>query len=284
MPSACLTGRIFSWFQLAFPVSAGKNLRFIDTMPMQTNTSDAPAEIIFKLWPWLEANKQRLIIAAVVAVIIAGILFFISSQQEQKAIDAGLAVTSLMLNPAQTGNPAQLADSLGKLATQYAGTPAGLRAQLQAAGTLFMAGNYAEAQSQFEKFLGANMSGPLAATAELGLGASLEAQNKADAAAAAYQRVISQFPGSACVADAEFALGRIAESQNKLADAESHFEKVAIAAGMGGTLVQEARMRAAELQVKIAAAAPKTVAKPAVSKPALEQAAPAAPLVPAAKP
>jgi len=48
--------------------------------------------------------------------------------------------------------------------------------------------------------------------------------------------------------------------------------------------VQEARMRAAELQVKIAAAAPKTVAKPAVSKPALEQAAPAAPLVPAAKP
>ena len=31
-------------------------------------TQDAPAEIIFKLWPWLEANQKRLIAVAVAIV------------------------------------------------------------------------------------------------------------------------------------------------------------------------------------------------------------------------
>jgi len=102
----------------------------------------------------------------------------------------------------------------------------------------------------------ADPSGPFAATAQLGVAASLEAQNKPDLAAPAYQRVLSVFPGSPFVAQAEFGLGRIAEQQNKLSDAVSYYQKVTTET-MGGTLGQEAALRASELKVKLAAAAPK---------------------------
>lgn len=241
-------------------------------------TQDAPAELIFKIWPWLEANKKLLIGAGIGAVALSGILFFLSSQREQKAIEAGQAVTALLFSPAGNNNPTQLASSLERLADQYGGTAAGQRAQLQAAAALFEAGSYAEAETQFQKYLVANAGGPLAVIAKLGVAASLEAQNQPDQAAAAYQQVVSTFPASPYVLDAQFALGCIAEQQNKLAEARTHFDNVAHST-LGGSLAQEAGVRANELQAKIAAAAPKptTSAKPAAAvSPVLQQLSPPA--------
>ena len=115
----------------------------------------------------------------------------------------------------------------------------------------------------------------------MGIAASQEAQNQTDSAAAAYQRVISAFPGSGSVAPAEFALGRIAERQNKLTEAMSHYENVA-RASLGGTLREEAMMHASDLKAKIDAAAPKPAAKPQAEL--APKAAVPSPTQPAAKP
>ena len=50
---------------------------------------------------------------------------------------------------------------------------------------------YADAQTQFQKFLDAHPDSFFAAQAALGVAASLDAQGKTDLAAGAYQRVIS---------------------------------------------------------------------------------------------
>jgi TolA-binding protein len=141
-----------------------------------------------------------------------------------------------------------------QLASKYAGTAAGRRALLQAAAALFQSGDYAQAQTQFEKYLSIDPTGPLAATAEVGMATCLESQNKADLAAAAYQRVISLFPGSVADAQAELALGRITEQQGKYSEAENHFEAAARGAA-GSTIAQEAMLHAADLKVKVSAAA-----------------------------
>jgi TolA-binding protein len=224
-------------------------------------TQDVPGEFIFKLWPWIEANKNRLIGAAVALVVFSGILFFISSHREQREVDAGQALTALLVNPTTGGNGSQMAIAFEQVADKYTGTPAGQRARLQAAAALFDNGSYQDAQTQFQKYLTDSPTGPFAATAALGLAASLEAQNKLDEAAADYQRVISLYPGSACVAQAEFGLGRITEGQNKLSEALSHFQNAA-RVNQAGALTQEAEMRAAELEAKLAAAAPKPSVKP----------------------
>lgn len=230
-------------------------------------TQDAPAEIIFRLWPWLEANKNRLIGVGVGIILASGVWYFISSQRAEKEVDAGIALSSVIVTPQAGATGAQLAAQLEQVGAKYAGTAAAERAQLQAAAALFSGGSYPEAQAQFQKFLNENSASSLAVFAQLGLAASLEAQNKPDqlaAAAAAYQRVVSAYSTMpACVQMADLALGRIAEQQNKFADAAKHYDAAARAVP-GGSLYQEAMIRASELQPKLAAA-PKAAAKPAVS-------------------
>jgi predicted negative regulator of RcsB-dependent stress response len=244
-------------------------------------TQDAPAEIIFKLWPWLEANKNRLIAAGAAALVLWGIYYFITSQHEQREVDAGQALTMLLVNPDANASSGQIADAFAKLAAQYPGTAAGQRAQLQAGAAMFNAGKYPDAQAQFQKYLEAGSGGTLAATAQLGVAASLEAQNKLDLAISAYQKVMSVYSGSSSVLPAEFALGRIAEQQNKLTEAVSHYETVA-RASQGGSLAQEAMMRASEIKTKLAAAAPKPAAAAATTAQPAAVAAPK-PTAPASK-
>ena len=100
-----------------------------------------------------------------------------------------------------------MADAFAKVAAQYPGTAAGARAQLQAAAAQFSAGHYPEAQAQFQKFLDADVTGPLAATAQLGIATSLDAQGKPEAVAA-YQKVLTVFPNSSCAQAAKSALMR----------------------------------------------------------------------------
>jgi len=172
-------------------------------------TQDAPAEFLIKLWPWLEAKKNLLIGIAIALLVIWGIYFFVTTQQEQKELAAGQALTQLLTTPpASAAGAGQMADALARLAAQYPGTAAGQRAQLQAAAALFTTGRYAEAQAQFQKFIDANASGPLAATAQLGIATSLEAQGKPEALAA-YQRVVSVFPASPAEPAAKAALARL---------------------------------------------------------------------------
>lgn len=197
------------------------------------DTQDTSTEILIKLWPWLEANKTRLIGGGAAIVLVAIIYSFVSWQHEQTEISAGEELTQLIITPPTTLDASQRADAFEQLATKYSGTEAGRRAQLQAAATLFDAGNYAAAQAQFQKFLDA-ASDPLAASAALGVAASLEAQGKPDLATTAYLRVTSSYSGSPAGLQAEFSLGRLAEQQGKLSEAESYYDNAAQFGQAGG--------------------------------------------------
>jgi len=223
-------------------------------------TQDASADFIFKLWPWIEANKNRLIGGLVVILAGAGIGYYISAERAQKEIDAGQALTALLDNPSGSRTASQMATALESFAATYAGTAAAGRAQVQAAATLFDAGNYADAQAQFKKYLDAEPAGPLADSAELGVAASLEAQNQTSLAEAAYRKVISAFPNSASAAPADFALGEMAEQQNRLNEAMSDYENAA-RASLGGSLRDEAMIRGMDVKARMEAASPKPAAK-----------------------
>lgn len=232
---------------LSAPV--GKNFPFI----MQTQ--DAPAEIMFKLWPWFEANRKRLIIAAVAAVVAFFIWFFITSQRQQNELAAGEAYTKLQLNPTPNPTVQQVADGYLQLANRYSGTLAAQRAQLQAATLYYGAGRYADAQALFQKFLASANGSPLAPGARLGVAASLEAQGKLEAAATEYHSVTTIFPDAAEVIPAKFAQGRVMELQGKLTEASAYYQEVA-RSPLAGSMASEAAQRIAMIQVKLAAAKP----------------------------
>lgn len=212
---------------------------------------------MFKFWPWLEANRNRLIIAGVAAVLLFVVWLFVTSQQKQNAIAAGQAYTQFQLNQPQNPAMKQVADGYLQIATKYSGTTAAQRAQLQAGAVLFNGGSYADAQKVFENFVATEGSSALTVFARLGIGASLEAQQKLEEALAAYRAAASLSPSSPEAVSAKFSQGRILESQGKLTEALSLYQEVA-RSPFGGSLASEAGQRAAMIQGKLA------VAKPAV--------------------
>ena len=92
------------------------------------------------------------------------------------------------------------------------------------------------------------------------MGASLEAQGKTDLAVAAYQKVVSGYPGTPSALPAYFGLGRIAEAQGKLTEALNNYEDAARSGAAGGTLAQMALQNAQEVKAKIDAAPHATMA------------------------
>ncbi len=228
-------------------------------------TQDASAEILFKLWPWLEQNAKALIIAVIAVVVLVGGYFFIQAQHEQNEVNAGEALTAIIINPPAGGLDASAA-ALTQMAAKYSGTQAALRAQLQEAAIYYSTGNYTNAQVEFQKFLGANSGGQSAAIAQLGLASSLEAQGKLDAAIPAYQQVVSGYPSSPCSIPANYALGRIFESQGKLSEALAYYGALAQAGQEAGSYGQLASLAANEIKAKLAAQKP---AAPAVKVPSM---------------
>jgi len=217
-------------------------------------TQDAPAEIIFKLWPWLEANKQRLIVVAVAVAAAVGIYYFIAEQHAQKEVEAGQALTQLLVNPPANAGAVPMANAFVQLAAKYAGTAAADRASLQAATTLYAAGSYDQAQAQYEKLAAGRSTGALAAIANLGLAASLEAQGKLDNAAQIYRKVMTDFAESSVAIPAKFSLARVLAAQGKLNDALNYYSDVA-RSPQAGSLGSEAAMHASEIKVKVGAPA-----------------------------
>jgi predicted negative regulator of RcsB-dependent stress response len=208
---------------------------------------DSTTLFLFKLWPWVEANKNRLIAGAAIAVIAIFIIWFVACQRESKEIAAGQALTQVALS---SGGP-----SVGaylKVAEQHSGTVAGQRALLQGAAALFDAGKFTDAQAQFQKFLDAHPDSEFSGQAALGVAASLDAQGKTDLAVGAYQRAISSASDATVVSAAKFGLARIEETQGRLNDALLLYQDVA-RANPGGSLGSEATMHLMELRSKLPA-------------------------------
>ena len=175
---------------------------------------------MFKIWPWLEANRKGLIVAVVaVGVFIGGVSFW-SSHQEQRERQAGEALTRTLSNPPVSP------ETLMGFASSETGTQAGDRAQLQAGLGYFENKDYANAQRVLETFAQAHANTALANQAIFGVGACLEAQGKLDLAAEAYGRVAASPVNDGSAVMANFALGRVAQQQGKLKEASDDFQKV----------------------------------------------------------
>jgi predicted negative regulator of RcsB-dependent stress response len=238
-------------FWLALLIITGK------TRGSFMQASDATTIYLFKLWPWIETNKNKLIVGAGIIAVAICVVYFLSSQREQKEIDAGKALTQTMVS-----SGAIQPDVYLKIADEYPGTLAAQRALLQGATAFFAAGRFADAQAQFQKFLDTYPDNAFAAQATLGVAASLEAQGKLDLAAAAYQRTVNT-ADTMTIGVAKFAIARIDEQQGKSTEALNFYTDVA-RANPEGTLGSEAALRVMELKSKLPIApAPASQTSPA---------------------
>jgi TolA-binding protein len=216
---------------------------------------DAPAAYFFKLWPKIEANWIRIALGGGVIVAAAMLISYYSWQRDQKEITAGKALTQLLTSPVRRDAGSQPADLFLKIASDYEGTSAAQRAWVQGAAILFAAGRYADAQTQFQKFLDAHPDGFFAAQAALGVATCLDAQGKTDLAAGAYQRVISISADANAANSAKFAVAQIDERQGKLTDAVNLYEDI-VRYNPESSLGSEAGLRAMEVKMKLQSASP----------------------------
>jgi predicted negative regulator of RcsB-dependent stress response len=228
-------------------------------------SQDVITAYLVKLWPWVEANTKRIAIGAGIVVIIIFITSFYFWQQNQKEIAAGQALTELVTSTSPDSDASQLADAYLKIAANFPGTHAGGRAAVQGAVTLFKAGKYAEAQAQFQKYLGTHPGDVFCAQAALGVAASLDSQGKTDSAVAAYQRVINGYSDLNAANTAKFALAQIDERQGKLNDAGNLYEDIA-RSNPTAPLASEAALRAMELKAKSPTSAPASLPLPSSLK------------------
>jgi predicted negative regulator of RcsB-dependent stress response len=227
---------------------------------MQSQETTA-TDYFFKLWPWIEANVRRLAYGTVLVLIVVFLFSFYSYRQNEKEIDAGQALTqAVMFSDGDQRSVACL-----KIASDYSGTLAGQRALLEGATALFTAGEYADAQMQFQKFLDAYPDSFFSPQAALGVAASLDALGKTDLAVNAYQKAASQTAEGNVIASAKFSLARIDEAQGKFADAARLYAEIARAYSRT-SLGSEAGLRAMELNTKQLPDAPAAPA-PAASAP-----------------
>ena len=218
-------------------------------------SQDAAATFLFKLWPQLEANKNKIITGAVIVCAVVGIICFSSWHREQNQIAAGEALTQNMISVAPNADVKQITASYLAVADDYPNTPAGQRALLQGAAELFAQSRYTDAQTYFQKFLDEHPDSELTGQAALGVAKCLEAEGKLNDAAGAYQHVISDFADGLSVNNAKFSLAQIDMQNGHLQDAFQLFQQV-YQADPYGTQGMEAAQYAMQIRSKIPTPSP----------------------------
>jgi len=220
-------------------------------------TQDAAASLLFKLWPQIEANKNKIIGVAAVIVVVALLIIFYSVQHERTQVASGEAITQALVGLSPNTTPDQAADAYLAVSRQYSGTPAGDRGLLQGATILFTEGKYTDAQNYFQQYLDAKPDGEFSGLAALGVAKCLEAQGKLNEAAGAYQHVISDLSDPVAVISAKFSLALIDAQQKNFSAAQQLFQDV-LQTDPRGELGNEAGQFLYDLQSKnsLPAAAP----------------------------
>jgi predicted negative regulator of RcsB-dependent stress response len=180
---------------------------------------------LYSLLGWLDKNWKQLASGAAVVIVIGIIVAYFIWRKGENEVAAGTALTTVL-----TANGAQGAASapaLLKVADDHAGTAAGARALLGAAGMMFAEGKAAEAQTQFQRFLSEYSENPLAAEAKLGVAACLESQGKTNEAVTAYKDIVDRQSAGNTALPAKFSLARLYESQGKLEVARDLYRDLA---------------------------------------------------------
>ena len=203
-------------FGLRFGWSARK------TAALAMQAQDATTLFFLKLWPWVEANKNRPDCRSGdhrhrhFCNLVRGLPARGEGNRGGAGADAGGAFRR------RAGGQCLL-ESRRAVSRHGCGTARAV----QGAAALFDAGKFTDAQAQFQKYLDAHPGGEFSGQAALGVAACLDAQGKTDLAASAYQRVINSSSDIAVVSAAKFGLARIEESQGRLNDAFALYQDVA---------------------------------------------------------
>jgi len=200
-------------------------------------------------WVWFEAHKKPTLWGAGVVVLVGLIVAFVLYRQDEAEVAASEALSNIALPQMTGGGRGDTPDAFLKVAAAHAGSRAGARALLQAAGGFFVEGKYDEAKNQFERFNREYHDSSFRGEALLGIAACLDAQSKTNEAVTAYKELIDRRPTDYVLPQARFALGRLYEGQNKPELARNLFEEVERNSPYG-SLGSEAGIRLEELKLK----------------------------------
>ena len=114
---------------------------------------DTATAYFFKLWSWVETNIKQVLMGLGVVVVAIALVSYYFWRQNQLEIDAGQALTQVVVSSPGYSEANQLIDAYSKVAADYPGTQSGQRALILGATALFEGGKYPEAQAQFQKYL-----------------------------------------------------------------------------------------------------------------------------------
>jgi predicted negative regulator of RcsB-dependent stress response len=168
---------------------------------------------MYSLLGWIDKNRKQ-IVSGVVIVVIAGVLVgFLNWRSNQRRIEAGERLSTLL---ADAGRDGVKAEALLKLADEYSGTETAARALLMSAGQFFAEGKVPEAQAAFERFLRDYDGNLLLAQAKLGIAVCLDVQGKTAEATTAFKEVVDRFPHENTLTPAKFNLAALYEAQGKV--------------------------------------------------------------------
>lgn len=234
--------------------------------------SQDAATFFFKLWPQIEANKNKIVTGAIIVIVAVAAYSFYSWHREQTQVAAGEALTQTLLGLSAEQSQSQIASSYFAVASDYPGTPAGQRAQLQGAAVLFGEGKYEDARGYFQQYLDGHPDDEFSAQAALGVAKCYEAEGKTDQAVGEYQHVIDGLGDPEAKAQAQFAMAQINMRDNKYPEAMTLFQQVA-QSDPYSAMAQEAEQYMYELRAKVPMQPSLTPGK----APATPKQAPAAP-------
>jgi predicted negative regulator of RcsB-dependent stress response len=222
---------------------------------MDAGTSETRStEAFYKALAWLHANQKRLLIGGGIIVGVGLIAGIYAWKKSSDAADASATLFNLPLSaPAGAPSPAPVPSSSAylALAERYPGTSAAEYAELLGAEALFVNDKYKEAEHEFSKYLAEQPDGGLAAEAQMGVAACLEAEGNRSEAIQKYSMIIATYPSDPSVTEpAKLTLARLYEQANRPDQSLTLYAELARSPNAYDPWAAEARERGQLLLVK----------------------------------
>jgi tetratricopeptide (TPR) repeat protein len=191
-------------------------------MSNETPNVAPDSSLQFDLLSWYELNKRSVFggFALIVVAIGAAIVYRHYSASRLENASRDLLLLHAARGPSNSLDTAQLL----AVASRHSGTPAADQASLIAGRELFIAGNYAEARTQFDRL--ASSRGILGVIALYGVAACTDAEKGGTDALNAYQAVIAHPDGAVYAGQARLAKARLHETLQQPKEAVTLYDEL----------------------------------------------------------
>jgi predicted negative regulator of RcsB-dependent stress response len=197
---------------------------------MTPDRSDSTRSV--EIQAWLEVNKMRLAAGAAIVGLVIAVVAIIQWRKKEAERAASAALVELQI--AAAANPdleGPQPSSIEQVAAEHSGTKAAARAHMFAAEGLFRDGHYAEAKAEFEAARAVVKDAGLAAIADYGVAASLDALGKTAEAMTAYQEVTVRHATAGVAGQARLAMAGLHEQQGNVVQALAAYNELTGAVG-----------------------------------------------------